>query len=112
MIYNNKEGNPHTFFIPNSVWQPIKKLSKFSHKTFQDIIQDAIIERTHKLLYNQNESLSFSKDVKQRTFRISSDKWMPFKSVCKERKLSLNKQFVIALQEYAKLLRKEYVDGL
>jgi len=113
MKYGNDIGGyPHTFKIPNELWISLKKLSKKSdNKNVQESIIDAVKDRTHEILHNIVDDLKLDQS-KSRTVKIPENIWSSFKNICKTKKYHLHGQFLRALYDYEKKLRKEFVDGL
>lgn len=115
MEYNKPKGFPHTFQIPCELWSSIRGLTKKSKRTIQDVIESAVDSRTHGIMHNQadhNYNLTSLNPSKNITVRAKKFHWDPFKIICKKENLTLHRQFLIALIEYEKELRREYVNGL
>jgi hypothetical protein len=112
MNYGKKQGgHPHTFEIPDELWKSLKKLVKRPGTKIQDIVSQAVVNRSRKISHEIVDDLKLD-NMKNRTVRIPVDIWNAFKAICKKKNFFLCRQFLLALYDYEKMLRKEYVNGI
>lgn len=112
MKYGKKQGgHPHTFEIPDKLWKSLKKMVKRPGTEVQNIVSMAVTNRTRKILHETVDDLKLD-NMKNRTVRVPIEIWNTFKATCKKKNLLLHRQFLLALYDYEKKLRREYIDKL